>query len=113
MRRDRTAIADMIDSARRAMNYLLDVDLATFEADVQKQDAVIRRLEVVGEAARRIVPEVRDRFSQVDWQRTILMGRVVVQHYDLVDTMSLWITVKEFLPLLLDQLLAIQADTSW
>jgi len=53
MQRDMTYLADILDSARLAIGYLQGVEWARFAADVQLQDSVIRRLEVIGEAARR------------------------------------------------------------
>lgn len=52
--RDRVYLADILESARLAISYLEDLDLETFQKDTQLQDAVIRRIEVIGEGARRV-----------------------------------------------------------
>lgn len=54
MRRDPAYLHDIVESARLAISYTDDSRPADFESDVRLQDAVIRRLEIIGEAARRV-----------------------------------------------------------
>lgn len=53
---------DMLDPAVLIQSYLTDVDREKFFTDTKKQDAVLRRFEIIGEAASRISPETQARF---------------------------------------------------
>jgi len=59
MSRDHEFLLDILEAARLAIAYVADQSEGEFLADVQCQDAVIRRLEVIGEAARRISEETK------------------------------------------------------
>ncbi|MBF0145534.1 MAG: DUF86 domain-containing protein [Magnetococcales bacterium] len=50
---------DMLDSARLAVGYLEGIDKTSFVTDVRTQDAVVRRLEMIGEASRRLSDQSR------------------------------------------------------
>ena len=54
MQRDKTYLIDILNAARNALDYVGKKDLKTFLNDPQCQDAVIRRLEIIGEAAARL-----------------------------------------------------------
>ncbi|MFW6162442.1 MAG: DUF86 domain-containing protein [Planctomycetota bacterium] len=54
MPRDREYLLDILEAARLARSYVSDMTMEAFLDDVQCQDAVIRRLEIIGEAARRV-----------------------------------------------------------
>lgn len=72
--------------------------------DSQCQDAVIRRLEIIGEAARRISPETRARLPQLPWEAMIGMRNILIHEYDDVDLMIVWDTVQKDLPRLVANL---------
>jgi uncharacterized protein with HEPN domain len=61
MSRDDTHLVDILESAKIAFDYVFDKDWDEFYEDVQCQDAVIRRIEIIGEAARRVSQETRDK----------------------------------------------------
>jgi uncharacterized protein with HEPN domain len=54
MSRDDTYLVDILESAKLALDYVADKSRIDFHDDVQCQDAVVRRIEIIGEAARRI-----------------------------------------------------------
>lgn len=55
-------LVDMRDSAAAILEYARGLDREAFYANGEKQDAVLRRLEIIGEAAGRISPEVQKEF---------------------------------------------------
>jgi uncharacterized protein with HEPN domain len=75
-----------------------------FLDDVQCQDSVIRRLEVIGEAARRISDEGRAALPDLPWKAMIGMRNVMIHGYDDVDLAVVWNTVKDDLPKLVEAL---------
>lgn len=101
MRRDDAYLLDILDAARLALQYVSGTTPQDFLADVKSQDAVIRRFIVIGEAARRISPEVRDRHPQLPWSEMVSMRNLVVHEYDDIDLPILWDTATRDLPKLI------------
>ena len=59
MQRDAAYLRDILEAARLALAYLKNVDRESFAQDTQLQDAVLRRLEIIGVAARRVSENTR------------------------------------------------------
>jgi len=110
MQRDVAYLQDIQESARLALSYLADSDPHAFAEDTQLQDAVIRRLEIIGEAARRVSEETRAAHPALPWRQMIGMRNQVIHMYDGVDLHVVWSTVRDDLPALLELLAGIVAD---
>ncbi|NJO80477.1 MAG: DUF86 domain-containing protein [Cyanobacteria bacterium RM1_2_2] len=67
MSRDTQALLDMRESAQLAVRYLAEKSIDDFLGDVQLQDSVIRRLELIGEAARRVSETTRQTLAEIPW----------------------------------------------
>ena len=93
---------DILEAARLASGYVLGKTKEEFLRDSQCQDAVVRRLEIIGEAARRISEPTRARISQVPWAAMIGMRNFMIHEYDDVDLQVVWDTVREHLPKLIE-----------
>ena len=72
--------------------------LAKFFADHQCQDAVIRRIEVLGEAANRISDTVQSHYSHIPWREMRTMRNRVIHGYDTIDLAVVWQTVQLSIP---------------
>ena len=94
MQRDWAYIQDIIDSAKLALSYVKGVDEASFSCNLQLQDAVLRRLEIIGEAARRISAETKVEHPKVPWRQMIGMRNQVIHMYDGVDLHIVWHTIQ-------------------
>ena len=60
-------LQDMLDASSRAMTFLDGIEFAAFEENIEKQYAITRALEIIGEAARNIPAEIQGRFPQLPW----------------------------------------------
>jgi uncharacterized protein with HEPN domain len=69
-----------------------------FFKDKKTQDAVIRNLEVIGEAAKRISDNIRDITPSVKWKRIAGLRDVLIHQYEGVDLDKLWAIVESELP---------------
>ena len=98
MPRDSEYLLDILEAARLAMTYVAEKTKEEFEADIQYQDAVIRRLEIIGEAARRISDQTRSALPHLSWNAMIGMQSVMIHEYDDVDLSVVWDTVQNHLP---------------
>ena len=102
MDRDREHIMDIILSARLVRSYVEGIEIDDFLRDTQLQDSVIRRLEVVGEAAGRITPRFREQHATIPWREMIGMRNRMIHRYDDIDLEIVWNTARESIPMLLE-----------
>jgi uncharacterized protein with HEPN domain len=78
-------LEDMIEAARRLAGYLAAMDRAAFEVDTRTVDAVSRNLEILGEAAKRVPEDVRQRAAAIDWRKLAGIRDVLAHTYFEVD----------------------------
>lgn len=91
-------------SAKLAINYISGKTKEEFLNDIQVQDSVVRRLEIIGEASRRLSDSTRTTLSQIPWRRMIGMRNIIIHEYDEVDLEVVWDTVQNALPPLISEL---------
>lgn len=101
MLRDNAYLLDILEAARLALSYVEGLDREGFLNDTQLQDSVIRRLEIIGEAARRVSEETRQTHSEIPWREMTEMRNLVIHEYDDVDLEIVWSTVQRDLPQLI------------
>ncbi len=98
MSRDSSYLLDILDSSRLALQYLDNATQEQFFDDLERQDAVIRRLLIVGEAARRVSEETRRQLPDLPWTAMVAMRNFMIHEYDAVDLRVVWDTVRNDLP---------------
>ena len=98
MEKDREYLHDILEAARLIIQYARDKKREEFLADVQLQDAVIRRLEVIGEAARRVSEATRVALPDLPWLDMLAMRNLLIHEYDDVDADIVWDTVQQDVP---------------
>lgn len=102
--RDISRIFDMIDYGERAMRFVQGMDEAGFLASQLHQDAVIRAVSVVGEAAYRVSDATRAAHPDIAWRRIAAMRHKLVHDYGEIGLDRVWATVRDELPALVDRL---------
>ncbi len=98
MSRDWAHLADVLAAARLAHSYVQGVALAAFETDRMRQDAVVRELEIMGEATKRLSEGFRAAHADVPWRQIAGMRDVLIHGYDEVDVAAVWRVAAEELP---------------
>lgn len=85
-----------------------------FLNNVSLQDAVIRNLEVIGEAARRVSKSLMEQHAQVPWRMMIRLRDLLIHHYDRVIVTEVWEIIELDLPRLKSEIEAVilRADQS-
>ncbi len=101
-------IADIKQAIRKILNYTKEIDEKFFETDEKTIDAVIRNLEIIGEAAKHIPIETRKRHPEIPWKEIIGMRNKVIHEYFGVDWEILWQTVSEDIPQLKKQIAKVE-----
>lgn len=100
MRSDRTrlALTAILENARLARDFAAGHSAATFEADRRTVYAVMRCLEIISEACRRLPPALRDRHAELPWRAITGVGNVYRHEYDNVEEAQVWRTINDSLP---------------
>ena len=104
MSRDNQYLLDILQAAKLAMSYVSEKTEADFLHDVECQDAVIRRLEIIGEAARRISEETKAQLPDLPWRAMVGMRNFLIHEYDGVDLKIIWDAVQMNLPPLIAEM---------
>jgi uncharacterized protein with HEPN domain len=104
MHRDIGYLSDILDSAKLAVNYLEKISYEEFVQDTAIQDAVIRRIEIIGEASNRVSNASRNKYDYLPWVEMKGMRNLLIHEYDELDLKEVWNTVKNDLPPLIKQI---------
>ncbi len=98
MRRDEAYLLDILIAARKARKFLEDVSWEAFQQSELHQNAVIRSLEIIGEAARLVSDSARDAHPEVPWEEMIGMRNRLLHEYFRINVQTVWDTVQNDLP---------------
>jgi uncharacterized protein with HEPN domain len=91
-------IADILEAAEKVAEFVRGMTLETFSEDEKTQYAVIRGLEVIGEAAKKLPAAERARYSRVPWRQVAGMRDKLVHDYFGVNLQVVWKTAIEDVP---------------
>jgi uncharacterized protein with HEPN domain len=97
-------VAHMRDHASEAIDLLGDRSIDDLGRDRILQLALVRLVEVIGEAASKVPADFRERHPEVPWREAIAMRNLLVHGYDIIEHRILWQTITSDLPPLLEQL---------
>jgi uncharacterized protein with HEPN domain len=100
-------IDDIRDSIEAIKIYTGGLTKEEFFNSTEKQDAVYRRLAVIGEAANRLPDEFRNQYPQVPWHKIVGMRNVLIHEYDSIDLERVWETIQKDIAKLEDYLKSI------
>ena len=102
--RDETLLRDMLDMALKAQEFLGQQGQEAVKRNEMLAFALVRAIEVIGEAASCITPETRSSLPQIPWKVIVGMRNKVIHNYRAIDTRIVWQTVVEDLPPLIAEL---------
>lgn len=89
---------DIVESSKKITAYINGKDKTTFANDIALQDAVIRRLSIIGEAIKRLPQDFRDKHPEIEWRKATGMRDVLIHNYDEVEVDQVWLTITDILP---------------
>lgn len=100
----RLYLGDILESIRLIIQYVGNLTQDEFEEDIEKQDSIIRRLEVIGEAVRQLPEKFQKDNSQVPWRDIGDFRNVLVHEYFGLKFDRVWKVVHKDLPKLKEQI---------
>ncbi|MBI5396603.1 MAG: DUF86 domain-containing protein [Verrucomicrobia bacterium] len=86
-------LRDILDSAKAIQAYIAGLTREQFMANPEKQDAVLRRFEIIGEAASRLSPETQALFPSLPFRSMRGMRNIIAHDYGDVDLDLVWKTI--------------------
>lgn len=101
---------DMLQATERSLGYVDGYTFEAFVVDSRTFDAVLRNLEVLGEAAAQVPEDFRKAHPEVPWRQIVGLQNVVINPYYAVDPEVIWTIVTKQLPPLLPVLRAMCAS---
>jgi len=100
-------LSHIFESIISIENYTEDMSFEEFEKDKKTIDAVIRNLEIIGEASSKLSKEFRERYPEVPWKSIIGLRNILIHDYLGVDIVAVWGNIKQELPSLKEQIKSI------
>ncbi len=91
-------IEHILDSIEKIEMFIKGVSKENFQKNIQLQDALIRRIEVIGEAVKNLPKEFRNKYKNVPWADISGMRDKLTHHYFGVDLEIVWKSVNEEIP---------------
>lgn len=98
MDNDKAYILHMLDEIENINKFLISLDYITFIGDTKTTKAVERSLEIIGEAAKNLSEEFKEKNKEIPWRDVAGLRDKIIHHYFDVDYQTIWDIVQENLP---------------
>lgn len=103
-------VSHILECIEKIEEYLKGKSKEGFLSSTQLQDAVIRRIEIIGEATRNIPEEIQVEYPEIQWEEAKGMRNILIREYFGVDLELTWEVVKKDLPELKEKILSLKQD---
>ena len=112
-RGDREFLTDMIIACRKIMKYTKGMSYQDFAKNEMVIDAVVRNIEVLGEAAKKISEDLKKKYPEVEWREIARTRDKIIHFYFGVDLSIVWDIVEVDIPSLIEKLKKIAEKEGW
>lgn len=94
----RDYLHDIVEAVNDVESFVDDMTFEQFKKDRKTLNAVVRSIEIIGEASKNIPINLREKYTEIPWKKMIGMRDKVIHGYFGVDVKTLWDTVKDDVP---------------
>lgn len=102
--RDRAYLWDMLNAAQGVVSTLEELTFAQYMADENLRLATERRIEIIGEAARRVSEEFKMKHPEIPWRLIVDQRNVIIHSYDEIEDERIWRLAVQDIPTLIQKL---------
>lgn len=93
-------LEDILEAIHKTRRYTAGLSQDAFRNDDKTLDAVVRNLEVIGEAVKKLPAKIRSKHPQVDWKRIAGLRDILIHEYFGIDIEIIWDILENKLPVL-------------
>ncbi len=111
-RDDAVYLTHILDAIEKIGEYLHGIDEGRFVRNSLVQDGVIRQLEIIGEAVKRLSADLRDSHAHVSWKDIAGMRDKLIHDYLGVDLEAVWTTAMQDVPMLKEEVMRILDEST-
>ena len=97
-------IEDILESIKAIEEYSKGMNKKELELSRLKQNAIIREIEIIGEAVKNIPEHLKNKHKEIEWRKIAGMRDVIIHGYFRIDLGAVWNVIKKDLPILKKQL---------
>lgn len=94
------SIQDMLNAINNIRTFIGGIDQQQFASDLKTVLAVIKSIEIIGEATKNIPSEIKDKYPEMPWRKMMGMRDKLAHHYFGIDLQMLWDTATDSIPVL-------------
>ena len=103
-------VKDILEYMERSEKHIKDISYEEFLDDNKTLDAIIRCIEVIGEAAKNIPDDIRNKYPSIPWRDMSGIRDKIIHSYFKVDYETVWLVVKEEIPKLKPMIVKVLED---
>lgn len=83
-------LEDILESINLIEKHTKNLKRKDFSRSIEKQDAVVHRLEIIGEAAKNVPKKFRDKYPEIPWREIVRTRDKIIHHYFEIDVKQIW-----------------------
>jgi len=112
-RGDKEFLLDILEACKRIQRYIKELNYDEFFKNEEKQDAVIRNIEVIGKAVKNISANLKEKYSKIDWKKIAGMRDKLIHFYFGVKLEIVWVVATKEMPDLEKNIMTILKNEGW